>query len=384
MKILILCSFFTPYVVQLVDEMSKRYDGFKFSLLTADRVKGQYSKEWTFEYGGCIYYFARGNTIGREETMHQLRKTCECLPEFDIIHTLWFEEYWGYVADILEKKSDFLFGSIGGSDVLRPSPKHVKYNYYLKNRIIKRYNLISGENDYVIDQFYKVFGDVYKQIPLRKIRFGIDILDAFTATNSKSRHEICSTFKLPEDKIIIACGYNGKKEHQHLKMISVILDMPAEVISRCCFLFPMTYDRKESYQNIVEYELEKSGLSYSVIKKFLTTEQMAEYISVTDIMLHFQTTDQLSSTMLAHMYHGNVVITGSWLKYDELVDNGIYFLKCSDFSDLTKTLADVANNLKQYKELCTDNADIVYRESSWDSTSEKWYCAYKDLINKNL
>ena len=102
-------------------------------------------------------------------------------------------------------------------------------------------------------------------------------------------------------------------------------------------------------------------------------EKMAEYALVSDIMVHVQTTDQLSSTMLEEMYAGSVVVAGSWLPYASLHNKGIFFLDTDSIDGLSGILEEVIVNIDEYKLKCKDNASLVYENSSWESVSGKWY-----------
>lgn len=105
-------------------------------------------------------------------------------------------------------------------------------------------------------------------------------------------------------------------------------------------------------------------------------KEMAMYALVSDIMIHVQRTDQLSSTMLEEMYAGSVVIAGSWLPYQHLREKGIYFLEVNTVSDVTPLLENVVEHLDEYRDKCALNSTLVYANSSWDILSEKWYALW--------
>ena len=107
---------------------------------------------------------------------------------------------------------------------------------------------------------------------------------------------------------------------------------------------------------------------------------MAEIEKTTDIMLHVQTTDQLSSAMLSHMYNGNVVIAGEWLPYNELREKGIFFISVKDIDDISSAVEEVVNNPDEYRTRCMDNRSKVYAMSSWRRSADDWYETYKMLL----
>ena len=109
-----------------------------------------------------------------------------------------------------------------------------------------------------------------------------------------------------------------------------------------------------------------------ILTEFMDFQSMAQYAMISDIMLHVQTTDQLSSTMLEEMYAGSIVIAGSWLPYKSLRKKGVYFIDVDTISDIISVLSDVVTNIEQYKEKCRDNAKIIWKYSSWDELAPRW------------
>ena len=102
---------------------------------------------------------------------------------------------------------------------------------------------------------------------------------------------------------------------------------------------------------------------------------------MTDVMIHVQTTDQLSSTMMAHLYNGNVVLAGSWLPYSDIKKKGIKLYDVDGFEDLGSKLQDVVENISEYKNTCEANKQKVYEFSSWEYCIRDWYNIYDNLVN---
>lgn len=96
-----------------------------------------------------------------------------------------------------------------------------------------------------------------------------------------------------------------------MKMIDSFSRLPQDIIRKLFFVFPMTYSAVEcGYIEKVRSAIQEVTNSFIILEDFMSTEEMAEVVQATDVMIHVQTTDQMSSTMLAHMYNGNVVIAG--------------------------------------------------------------------------
>lgn len=163
-----------------------------------------------------------------------------------------------------------------------------------------------------------------------------------------------------------------------MDMLDAINKLPQDVKEEIVCVVPMTYPTgMETYIGKVRNKLDGIGIEYLILTDFMDFQSMAEYALISDIMIHVQTTDQLSSAMLEEMYAGSVVIAGSWLPYKSLHSEGIYFLDIDKIADLTAALADVVINIEEYKEKCRNNEEIVWKHSSWGELSPMWHALWE-------
>lgn len=355
-KVLILCIAYSVYTKQLIENISKRYDNVEFSLLTkaeenTEKINSQYLKH--------IYCY---------KTKIDLKVILEQLPVYDAMQLLWIEQEWAYFYQLIREKTKLLNLNVGGSDFYRADRKKKEY----KRKLIMCADRITAETEKTVQEFRAY----YRKETIDKmglLPFGIEVLDWINASRTCDRNKLKKKFHIPLNKIVITCGHNAIEEHQHIKMISVLKQLPKNIKELIVCVFPMTYPQnKKDYINSVRTELEGSGLEHVVLTEFMNFQSMAEYALISDIMIHVQTTDQLSSTMLEEMYAGSIVIAGSWLPYRSLHDMGIYFLDVDTIPEVTTVLGDVVVNIENYKEKCRGNSEIVWNHSSWDVLSPKW------------
>lgn len=372
MKVLVLCSFSSTYVLQLFKYVREYYPDVKYSLFTHISARAYYESHLELSDEENIYSFGNHEYLCGVEAMR--------LPHFDIVHSLWMERFWGEWAGIFKKKCDVWLCNVGGSDLYRDSSKIVQRQ--LQQRIIKRADLIISQGIETKDYFNKRYGEVCGNIDHRIIRYGIDILDALDDICEDNLEEIKCKYGIAQGKTVIMCGTNSRIEHQHEAMLNALRSLSEEVRDNIVLLIPMTYGggTKEYIQLIRNYA--ESIAETVVLTEFLSTQEMAEITKVTDIMLHVQTTDQLSSVMLAHMYSGNVVIAGSWLPYNELRDKGINFISVNDIEEISPVVLKVLDEPQKYKRWCADNKSKVYAISSWKQSANDWHKAYNDMIYK--
>lgn len=377
-NILLLCSYESTYVTQLWENIKKYCPGFSLSLLTKKSAKKYYQPKIMLKEGENIYTYQSSAAMCWLETEKVMRK----LPQFDIIHSLWMEKPWGWHVRTLKSKAKFWLCSVGGSDLYRDSRKKVCKAYQLN--ILNHSDWFSSENDETKKEFIRTYGKKYDAIPHTINRFGVDIFDAIEERKKKKRSQK-RTFDIPMDKIVVCCGYNANPAHQHLKMISSFSRLPRDIINKLFFVFPMTYSAVENgYIAKVQSAIQEVTDKFIIIEDYMNTEEMAELVQESDIMIHVQTTDQMSSTMLAHMYNGNVVIAGAWLPYYSLREQGVYFVDVNEVDELDKVLADVTENYDAYKKECANNENLVYSMSSWNVCVKEWIATYESLLEERI
>lgn len=369
-KVLVLCTYTSTYVLQLFKYVREYHPDVKYSLFTHISAKEYYENNLVLSDDEVIYSFGNHEYLCAVEAMK--------LPHFDIIHSLWMERFWGEWAGIFKRKCDAWFCSVGGSDLYRDSSKLMQR--VLQKRIIRRADWISSEGEETKDFFNNTYGNVCGNTNHTIIRFGVDILDAIDDISSETAVSLKEKYGLSQDKIVIMCGTNSRVEHQHMAMLKALSLLPDIVRDRIALLIPMTYGGgTKEYIEQVRNTAEKIAETV-VLTEFLSTSEMAEIAKTTDIMLHVQTTDQLSSAMLSHMYNGNVVIAGEWLPYNELREKGIFFISVKDIDDISSAVEEVVNNPDEYRTRCMDNRSKVYAMSSWRRSADDWYETYKMLL----
>lgn len=355
-KVLIFCTFYSTYTKQLIENISKRCDDVEFSLLTN---AAEYKEKIVSEKLMHIYCF---------KTMADLKTILEQLPVYDAMQLLWIEREWAYFYYLIRKKTRRLNLNVGGSDFYRTDKEERDY----KRKLIACADGITAETEATVQEFGEYYYEETKN-KLKLLPFGVEVLDHINYSENANKNYIKEKNHIPLNKIVVTCGHNAIQEHQHLKMIDALNKLPESIKKQIVCVFPMTYPQgRETYINSVEYALKESNLEYIILTEFMDFQKMAEYALISDIMLHVQRTDQLSSTMLEEMYAGSIVIAGKWLPYQSLHEIGIFFIDAEAISDISTLLADVVINIENYKKKCVENKRIIWKHSSWDELTPRW------------
>lgn len=362
-KVLIFCAFFSIYAQQLIANISKRYNDIEFSLLTYAMYAEEYKKKISEEQLKHIYCI---------RTIADLKTILDKLPIYDAMQLLWIETPWVYVHKLIRRKARRLNLNVGGSDFYRAKEKEKEY----KRELIKCADYITAETKETVCEFEAYYNEETKG-KMGLLPFGVEVLDYINCKENMPKKLIREKFHIPEGKIIVTCGHNAKSEHQQIKLIEVLKQLPEEIRKQIVCVFPMTYPAGYStYIGQVKKQLEKSGLEHQVLTQFMDFQDMAEYALVSDIMIHVQTTDQLSSTMLEEMYAGSIVIAGKWLPYQSLHEMGMFFLDVDTISDIAELIEDVIKNIDKYKKECLKNKKIIWNHSSWEELAPRWHALW--------
>ena len=353
-KVLIFGAFYTIYMDGLVKNIKKRYSDISISVLT----NSEKHFDTLYPYASHIYVY---------HSNIDLKFILDKIPKYDVFQFLWIENIWVYFKDVIRNKCRKLNLCIGGSDLYRARDAEIPYKYEL----IKIADNISAETEGTIEYFYKIYPEVTQK--LKWVNFGLEVIEKIDCSNIKDILDIKRKLSIHKNKIVVVCGHNANSAHNHLKIIEALGSMRKELREKIFTIFPMTYNVENSeYIEIVEEKIKSIGISYKILKDYMNLDEMAELDKISDVMIHVQNTDQLSSSMLEQMYSGAIIIAGSWLPYKMLEKKGIYFLTVDCISDITKVLEDVIMNIDNYKERCKKNTRIVQMMSSWDYASGRW------------
>ncbi len=364
-KVMVFCGFQSSYVNQLVRNCKKRMPDIHFSILSNSE---EYLDEMA-AYADHIYVY---------HSYTELYGILNALPRYDVFQMLWIENIWVYFKTVIREKCVRLNLCVGGSDLYRARDAERIY----KKSLIDMADTISAETDATILAFVEAYSSAADKI--RWVNFGIETLEYLDHDCLVKAQKSRKNMDIPDDNIVIMCGYNAGEAHQHLQMIRALEAMDASLKSKIFLLFPMTYPKgQDSYIESVKEKLNDSGINYRILTDYRNPKAMAELEMTADMLLTVQKTDQLSSTMLEVLYAGRVVIAGSWLPYGNLREKGMIFWSVDEMDNLTETVAEAVENYQAYKEKCSVNKRIVYELSSWNIAVERWNELWSDCGGRN-
>lgn len=206
------------------------------------------------------------------------------------------------------------------------------------------------------------------------VMFGLPVLNLIEETRRRStREELRRKWGVPEDKIVIAAGYNGIPEQQHKRVLGAVGRLPQEWKEKVAVVLQMTYGGTKCYRRSVAAAAEKTGCRHLEFERFQTPEEAAEFRLLADIYINAQTTDAFSGSVCEYLSAGTVLLNARWLRYREFEKGKFHYVEFTDFADLTKQLE---RTLKEKPEVC-GNREAVWKLRSWERCLPRWEQVYQ-------
>ena len=149
-----------------------------------------------------------------------------------------------------------------------------------------------------------------------------------------------------------------------------------ELMDEIQLILPITYGGTPKYKNQLLEKLKQLPFEYIFYDTFLTDEKVAQIRKASDIMIQLQLTDQFSGSMQEHLYSRNVVITGSWLPYETMKENGAWFIEIDKLEELYKVIPEIIKDFEKYELKTKNNPQVISELSSWDKNIYSWIDLY--------
>lgn len=315
------------------------------------------------------------NFINKKKILYEVNKT---INTYDVICLQGFWDSSLNIYNKLHNEGIFTVGAIYGSDFYRRNTRN-----QMLFKAFDRCNRILVSSNEMINDIKSVYN-----LPIEKIRkciFGLEPLETLILMKQVPPSIAKAKFDLKTDDFVITCGYNGSPFQEHFKIIDQLIAIKAELPSSYILLFPITYGGSKNYILSIKEKLESSGLNYLLIEDYLSDEEVSLLRLITDIFIQVQKTDALSGSMREHLFAQNVVITGKWLPYGSLLNDGIYFETINNLDELGETIVDTIENYSQYKgKAIFQNTSDKFERFRWPISIKDWHetlLEYKKVKN---
>lgn len=266
----------------------------------------------------------------------------------------------------ISKQKEYMIG-FWGSDLLRADDDILKR----KKKSLDHSKVICVDAHMAkkIDQFFtENFGIGYSS----KYKGSIDgitngnkdifMLDGLTEKDIK---KIESTFHdIKDKKLIVTIGYNGNPKQNQDKALQKLVKLPTELKNKIHLVFPMTYAATPSHLTKIKKIASDSGISYTILEKFLTNEEICVLRTITNIFIMVQDTDAFAGSVRSHFYCQNVCLIADWIEYP--LDKNNVFYKKVNWDNIFDIITDVIYNYEDYHAKSISNKEKMLPFMTWD------------------
>jgi|GEM_PF-3351130 len=290
---------------------------------------------------------------------------------YDVVNIHNCDEIYIHLMDALRGITDQVYTMMWGSDFYRASEamRARKKIIFDKSRYVMFANPVNARD---LTSYYNDYRD--KAIING---FGVAKFDLIRAIGEQqSITELKEHFGFPQDKIVVAVGYNGTKGQQHVELLDEIARLPEAVRARLFLVLQMTYGFQQDYCSGVEARAKELGLKYKLLKDFFNDEETARLRLAIDVVLNAQVTDGFSSSIQEHIFARNIVVVGDWLPYQPLELARIFYLR-TPLDGFHAVLSDVVARYGEMKAETQGNSEKIYELSSWNHRIKSWVSIYR-------
>ena len=293
--------------------------------------------------------------------------------KYDIVNIHYVYDFYIYYLKDIKQMGNKIIATIWGSDFYRMN----KSGRIKQRKIYEFVDKISLMNPETRKDFINFYKDFYKKCYLARLgRNTLNVIKEEIAERSKQ--DIKKEIGLPQDKIIVTCGYNAIRQQQHDIAIKAIKSIDKNILHKIFLVFPMTYGQKNfNYVRYIEKMLKDLQIGYKIYLSFLSIEDIAKLRLASDIFINIQTTDQFSMSFQEYLYAKNVVVSGDWLPYSCLRDKKIFFLS-TGLDELPYKIEEVVSNLSYFEKFLINNSEIIYEFGAWENNIDSWISLYSE------
>ena len=279
------------------------------------------------------------------------------------------------ILALLKNRRNRVVASYWGSDILRETKRKLRLCKIWMRKVDK----ISLTTSEMRHRFNEIYGNRYNE-KISSPFFGVNGYDALRNMKHESNaHK--SEYGISPNAQTITIGYNGSRAQQHIKALEAVGRLGADLQSNIFVIVPMTYGVSElSYiDEIKEYLNSMKIMGYKILIDYMNDYESAILKCVTDIFIHAQLSDALSASIQEFLYAEKIVLNPKWIKYKELEDNGIYFMKYESFETLDSCICESIKYLfnGELKGKLQKNREILNMSTSWEAVAPGWRKLYQ-------
>jgi len=198
---------------------------------------------------------------------------------------------------------------------------------------------------------------------------------------ASSRKKIGQYIDLREGDHLICIGHNGSPGNQHREIIDSLEDANLDP-EKTHLVVPFAYAGTSMYEHELEGRLKKSGYRFTILKDFLSEEDLAVFRKATDILIFAPVSDSFAATVTQALAAGSHVISGGWLPYKKRRLDGFMFEEVRYIGEVGDVCKKALVNLDATRSNNRSNIALALKVFSPEELGGHWCAAYEEATQR--
>lgn len=301
---------------------------------------------------------------------------------FDIVDIHYPTPFLKQAMPFLKRLTPNIVITPWGSDVLRVEGKK-NINHLIKIYSIAKYVTVGKDT-----QMGQCIITKFKVHPSKMVTLGwggefFDYIQEHS--NDITIEEAKARFGL-DGRYVITCGYNTRQAQRHEDIINAISSVRNQLPHNLTILIPCTYvsydslsELKRRYVELLEERGKKLRLDVKVVREHLEMDDLLKLRMATDILVHVQSSDAGSRSVMEYVFCNKKIVHGSWIKYAYLEDYkpSCYF-PVERMEDIGAVILKASQT--QIGDLPQEVKTIIL-ERGWNHKMAQWNSFFESLIS---
>ena len=306
--------------------------------------------------------------LGEYENLIFCYLTIKDMGQFDVCHIHYLSRFAVFLGKLVAKQCRLIIANYWGSDWLRNLDAERQW----QKKLLHISDYIVSDSKQIYMQLKDYYNGEYNE-KIRYIRFKLPILEYIKSSlGTEEMLGFKHKYKIPEDKIVVVCGYNASKTQKHAQMIRALENLNIEEKEKIFVIFPMTYGKDITYIEMVRKQLESAAFGHLILEDFMEIHEIASLRRCTDVFMLMQTSDAYSSTIVEYTYCNTIIINGKWLDYSELEKTGAFYEKVESVESVSEKLSYILRNMEEERDRFKRNRESVKLFQEEYDKNELW------------
>lgn len=301
---------------------------------------------------------------------------------YGICHVMYLRKEYLLLNWFVNRLSPNLYLSVFGSDIKisKYIKKSFKKIYYSADKILVTNNSLKNP---ILSIFDSKISRKRVESKIQTIMLPLKSLEILENGIDSSKVEmIKKKLGINNNEIVIMCGTTARLDLEQLDLL--VDSMVGEFKNKnVLIIFSLTYggnpQQTEEFIRRTKNKLSHSDIYF--LTEYLELDELLALRTFTDIYINVRKHDQFVASMIEALHCKSHVITGSWLPYEVLDDEGFDYNSIDTIAEAGEVASKIVNDIEMGKSQNFErNRDLVNKLWHPTSSLSHWKRLYEESI----